>query len=206
MKNKPFYTTRLFYRSTVILAVIVLVLAFRAVTMSIIQDTAVLLTTSDTPTSKWTIDATQYNIIKTKLTLPDVAPRETKVVGTVTQTQDTPVASSTAAETSPETQTQSETVLNIKTLSIAIKNGTVIEGLAGVLKKSLDDAGFSNVSAANTRNPQKAHALYVKSDISDEQLTKLKESLPSSFTSINREDAIDGSKYDVEVIIGAPIE
>lgn len=203
MQHKPFYTTRAFYSSIIVLFIGALILTFQVVTVRIKHDTALLLTRDETPVSKWAINTTEYDILKEKLNLPDVAPRETAIVGTVTP--GTGEASTTTAAPIA-TSTTASPAIDILHLTLAVKNGTGIDGLAGVVRTRLTKQGFSDVTATNTKTPQKENIFYAKESVTDAMLATLKTHLPASFADARREPALDGSTFDIEIIIGTPIE
>lgn len=165
MHTHPFYTTRTFYivmTATFVLALAILFTTTTRDLRAVIEDAFVAETSA---VQELTVENEHYLALKQKLKLPDVAPRE--VAGAL------PVASTTPTEVA----TTSTPALVVSDYTLAVRNGTSVNGLAGKLADILLTAGFAKAVTGNA-TPQGVTEIYIQEDIRAEVFALLRTAAP----------------------------
>lgn len=143
--------------------------------------------------SSQTLNIKNYKIIESKLNLPINIPSTT---ATPTLNENTPATNNTSTTITPKT-----TELNKKLISINILNSTTIKGIASVLAKTLETAGFASATTGNEKKVYATTTILIKDskkEYSSSILDVIKKSYPKTLTDINPET----STFDVVIIIG----
>ena len=139
-----------------------------------------------------TVENEHYLALKAKLNLPDIAP----------QNDMTAVAATTSAPatTTPLQSEQTPPEINLAEYSLAVRNGTEMNGLAGKLAVELETAGFAQAKTANA-SPQAVTEIYIKEDIRTEVFPLLKAAAPELL-----QDAVlmqnNPTSADIVIILG----
>ncbi|OGG61892.1 hypothetical protein A3C87_00655 [Candidatus Kaiserbacteria bacterium RIFCSPHIGHO2_02_FULL_49_34] len=168
MHTRPFYTTQTFYIVMTTTFVLVLALIFTTTTRdlrAIIEQTFVAETGT---VQTLTVENEHYLALKAKLSLPDIAQREAPI---------TPDEAQGAATSTEEAISTTAPTLNLLDYSLAVRNGTTIQGHAGNLATLLEGAGFAKAATGNA-SPQTVTEIYINADIRTEVFALLKAAAP----------------------------
>lgn len=199
MDTRPFYTTRAFYLSMTTSFIIVLAVVFVFATRTLLTQVDATLATETASQQELSLDTGHYALLKQKLGLPDVAPN-------VSETPAPTLSTSTTATTSTDTATSTPAAalpdINLSTLTIAVRNGTGISGLAGKLRDDLVAAGFPQATTGNS-DKQPRTEIYIRTDIRDAVVAILKEKLP---TLLENADIMDKEPTSANIVIILGVE
>ena len=200
MDTRPFYTTRAFYLSMTTSFIIVLAVVFVFATRTLLTQVDATLATETASQQELSLDTGHYALLKQKLGLPDVAPSvssETSVSSPSTST-----AATTTAAAATSTPAEAPLDINLSTLTVAVRNGTGISGLAGKLRDDLVAAGFPKATTGNS-DKQSRTEIYIRADIRDAVVAILKEKLP---TLLDGADIMDKEPTSANIVIILGVE
>lgn len=147
------------------------------------------------------LDQDRYALVVKKMNIPLASPEgvsQETVPTTETPVTSEPAATTTVATTSPA---MSKPPLDKKAITIIIKNSTAKKGLASILAKELETAGFSIPKTGNETGHFATTTILVKEskrDYAPLLLDVITKTYPLSFATTTAESA----SYDATVIIG----
>ncbi|HAT68627.1 MAG: hypothetical protein A2481_02220 [Candidatus Yonathbacteria bacterium RIFOXYC2_FULL_47_9] len=143
------------------------------------------------------LDLPHYMLVAKKLGITtNTTPGNTEVPVAITPSREAPEIPTLPTETSETTAT-----LNKQTLTIEVRNSTTKKGVAGILAKSLKEAGFSAPTTRNENTPYIKTTILVKESKYDYAALLLEEvikSYPGAIAATTTESA----PFDATIIIG----
>lgn len=151
-------------------------------------------------TSVQALDIPRYSLIEKKLNLPVNIPEENitpKTPVTVGVTEEVVVA----PENSLEIEEIAAVTIDKESISINILNGSRKAGVAGAMSKSIENAGFTNVTTGDSKTIYQLTTIFIKEkgeDFKSSIEEVVKKSYPKATTKTNPES----SKFDVIIIVG----
>ncbi|KKT86259.1 MAG: hypothetical protein UX26_C0002G0019 [Parcubacteria group bacterium GW2011_GWC1_45_9] len=184
--------------SVAFFAMVVFVFAKSAVFLSLSINKMFLATERASEAEAQKIDLESYFLVAKKLNLPEIV-----------------IAPSPEVEVSPELSKEPEASFLVspepplppedKTLlKIVIYNSTLKPGLAGLLKTSLVDAGFSVAKTGNLAPPKETTLLQVKPSKKSYQnsLQEILELVNQSYQPESWQELDEAGEFDVVIVIG----
>lgn len=146
------------------------------------------------------LNAERYTRVVKKLNIPLATP-ETDVQTAVSE-EGTQEQTSTATTTSTvNTTTTSTPPLDKSTITIFIKNSTAKKGIASVLAKTLEDAGFSAPKTGNETGHYATTTILIKESKRD-YAPLLLEAISTSYPDAITATTTDSAPYDATIVIG----
>jgi len=156
---------------------------------------------SDNERGVQALDISRYALVEKKLNLPiNIATEENITANTKVpeQPKDGEIVS---PEDGLKIEEVIETTANKESILVNILNGARKAGVAGAMSKSIEDAGFTNITTGDSKIIYPLTTIFIKEkvkDFKDPIEEVVKKSYPKATTKTNPEN----SKFDVIIIVG----